>query len=294
MSKLTQEKTLAFWSKLSALWWQFFDWVAIVSWPKMLIFSFLAFLFFGMLDLPSLFFLAIFATIGMKILAGGKRRAESIASAAIERANIEALERQLLEAKIAALQAQIEPHFLFNTLALIGQLIEVNPSEAARIHKCLINYLRSAIPQMRSGSVATLGSQIELSRAYLDIMKARMGDRLCIAIDLPPTLSELSFPPMMLQSLVENAIQHGLEPKVQGGTIIIRAYEMENFLCVDVKDDGMGFDVHAPAGTGLTNIRERLTILYSGHAELVIEIPANGGTLVSLRIPCQKDNFSTQ
>lgn len=285
MKPITQQETPTFSSKLNRLWWQFFDWVAVVSWPKMLLFSFLAFLTFAILHLPSLFFLAIVATLIMKVLAGGKRRAELIATAALEKAKIETLERQLLEAKIAALQAQIEPHFLFNTLALIGQLIETNPSEAARIHRHLINYLRSAIPQMRSGRVTTLGAQIELSRAYLEIMRARMGDRLNVIIDVPSAFNEHPFPPMMLQSLVENAIQHGLEPKVEGGTVSIRAYSMENYLCVDVKDNGMGFNMHAPAGTGLTNIRERLAILYSGQAELVIEIPTDGGTIMSLRIP---------
>lgn len=286
MKPLTPQETATLSSKLNAVWWHFFDWVAIVSWPKMLLFSFLAFLTFAILSLPSLFFLAIVATLIMKVLAGGKRRAELIASAALEQAKIETLERQLLEAKIAALQAQIEPHFLFNTLALIGQLIEVNPPEAARVHRHLINYLRSAIPQMRSGSVTTLGAQIELSRAYLEIMRARMGDRLNFMIEVPPNINDHPFPPMMLQSLVENAIQHGLEPKVEGGTVSIHAQLIKNYLCVDVKDNGMGFNVHAPAGTGLTNIRERLAILYSGKAELLIEIPTGGGTIMSLRIPC--------
>lgn len=287
---MTQEKTLVYWAKATEFWWKFFDWVAVVTWPKMLMLSFLAFLVFGMLNLPSLFFVAIIATNVMKILAGGKRRAESIANAAIERANVETLERQLLEAKIAALQAQIEPHFLFNTLALIGQLIEVNPSEAMRIHRSLISYLRSAIPQIRSGCSATIKSQIELSRAYLEIMQARLGNRLTVFINLPLDLNELPFPPLMLQSLVENAIKHGIEPKIEGGAIYINVYQSQNFLCVDVKDNGMGFNLYRPVGTGLSNIRERLNILYNGQAELVIEVPSDGGTIMSLRIPFPNDD----
>lgn len=270
---------------LTKFWWQFFDWVAVISWPKMLLLCFFAFIFAGILHLPSIFFLAIFATLVMKVLAGGKRRAEIAASMATERANVEALERRLLEAQIAVLQAQVEPHFLFNTLALIGQLIETDPPEAARIHQHLIAYLRSAVPQMRANGGATLGGQIELSRAYLNIMQARMKERLSVTIELPPVLQDAPFPPMMLQSVVENAIKHGLEPKVQGGQIIIRASLMDDYLIVDVVDNGAGFNLHANDGIGLANIRERLKVLYGGKAQLVIEIPPQGGTVVSFRIP---------
>lgn len=270
---------------LTRFWWQFFDWVAVISWPKMVLLCLFAFVFAGMLHLPSIFFLAIFATLVMKVLAGGKRRAEIAATMATERANVEALERRLLEAQIAVLQAQVEPHFLFNTLALIGQLIETNPPEAARIHKHLIEYLRSAVPQMRAGGGATLGSQIELSRAYLNIMQARMKERLSVSIELPSVLHDVPFPPMMLQSVVENAIKHGLEPKVQGGQVIIRASLADDYLIVDVVDNGAGFNLHANDGIGLANIRERLKVLYEGKAQLLIEIPPQGGTVVSFRIP---------
>ena len=264
---------------------QFFDWVAEVPWPKMVVLCFLAFIVAGILHLPSIFYLAILATIVMKILAGGKRRADIAASAASERADVEALERRLLEAQVAVLQAQVEPHFLFNTLALIGQYIETDPPEAARIHRHLIDYLRAAVPQMRAGGGTTLAEQIKLSRAYLHLMQARMKERLRIAIDVPEALNEARFPPMMLQSVVENAIKHGLEPKLAGGEIKIRARLAEGDLVVEVIDNGAGFNPRAKDGVGLANIRERLKILYSGKAQLVIEVPPQGGTAVAIHVP---------
>jgi LytS/YehU family sensor histidine kinase len=270
----------------SKLWWNFFDRVAVVSWPKMVLLCFLAFMVVGVLDLPSIFYLAILATIVMKVLAGGKRRAEIAATAATERANLEAMERRLLEARVAVLQAQVEPHFLFNTLALIGQYIETDPPEAARIHQHLIEYLRAAVPQIRVTGGTTLLEQINLSRAYLNIMRARMKERLQVTIEIPPALNNAAFPQMMLQSLVENAIKHGLEPKIEGGQIKITARSIAGEIIVEVVDDGVGFNLHANDGIGLANIRERLKILYGGKAQLVIEIQPQG-TVVSLHLPLE-------
>ncbi|HYD81066.1 MAG TPA: histidine kinase [Paucimonas sp.] len=266
-------------------WWRFVDWVAVVSWPKLAFIWALALLIaapFGAAELPVLF---IFVSLGVKVMAGGKRRADIAAREASERVKVESLERRLLEAQIAMLQAQIEPHFLFNTLALIGRLIETDPSEAARIHAHLIEYLRSALPQMRETGGSTLGRQVELSRAYLAIMQARMKERLAVSIDVPLELADAPFPPMMLQVLVENAIKHGLEPKTQGGRVEIRARAIGDLLCVDVTDDGVGFDLHAGDGIGLANLRERLKVLFGRKAQLVIEAPASGGAYVSIRVP---------
>jgi sensor histidine kinase YesM len=136
-----------------------------------------------------------------------------------------------MEAQMAALQAQVEPHFLFNTLALIGQLIETDPPEAARVHAHLIEYLRSTLPQMRARGGATLGKQVELSRAYLAIMQARMKERLQVRFEVPDFLGSAPFPPMMLQTLIENSIKHGLEPKIEGGTIVVRACVVDGAIC---------------------------------------------------------------
>ncbi|HEY5801447.1 MAG TPA: histidine kinase [Burkholderiaceae bacterium] len=270
---------------LRVVWWNFFDWIALLTWPHMAVFAIICMIGVGMLRLPDGFIFLVLATVAMKILAGGKRKAELAAGAANERAEVEALERRLLEAQIAVLQAQVEPHFLFNTLALIGQLIETDPPEAARIQKHLIAYLRSAMPQMREQGGSTLGRQVALSKAYLEIMQARMKERLHVVVDVPAGLAEVPFPPMMLQSVVENAIKHGLETKVEGGTVTIRSSVVDGELYVDVQDDGVGFNLSADEGTGLSNIRERLKVLYGGKARLVVEIPPGGGALVSIRMP---------
>jgi len=278
-------------SEASALWWSFFDWLALVEWRKLYVTWFLAFVFGISFQLtePAVWFILL--SFGVKVLAGGKRRAELTAMEASDKANVATLERRLMEAQMAALQAQVEPHFLFNTLALIGQLIETDPKEAARVHAHLIEYLRSSLPQMRSGGGGTLGKQVELSRAYLAIMQARMKERLAVRFEVPDFLGSSPFPPMMLQTLIENSIKHGLEPKVAGGTITVRAHVEGATLHVDVCDDGVGIDVHADEGVGLANIRERLALLYGKNAELVIEMPPSGGACASIRLPYRMTEF---
>ena len=272
-------------TEVSKLWWAFFDWVAVVDWRKLAITWLLTLVFFGMMNTvePAVWYFLV--SFGIKVLAGGKRRAELMAKDATLKAEVATLERRLTEAQMAALQAQVEPHFLFNTLALIGRLIETDPPEAAKVHAHLIAYLRSSLPQMRSSGGATLGKQLELSRAYLAIMQARMKERLAVRFEVPDFLGSSPFPPMMLQTLIENAIKHGLEPKIEGGTILVRARVDGATLVVDVCDDGIGIDLHADDGVGLANIRERLQLLYGNQAELVIEAPPGGGACASVRIP---------
>ena len=272
-------------TEASKLWWAFFDWVAVVDWRKLAITWLLSWVFAGMMNTPEPAVWYFFISFGIKVLAGGKRRAELVAKDATLKAEVATLERRLAEAQMAALQAQVEPHFLFNTLALIGRLIETDPPEAAKVHAHLIAYLRSSLPQMRSSGGATLGKQLELSRAYLAIMQARMKERLAVRFEVPDFLGTSPFPPMMLQTLIENAIKHGLEPKIAGGTILVRARVDGATLVVDVCDDGIGIDLHADDGVGLANIRERLQLLYGNQAELVIEAPPGGGACASVRIP---------
>jgi sensor histidine kinase YesM len=240
---------------------------------------------FAMLNTPEPALWFILVSLGVKVLAGGKRKAELMAREATTQANVATLERRLMEAQMAALQAQVEPHFLFNTLALIGQLIETDPPEAARVHAHLIDYLRSTLPQMRQRGGATLGKQVELSRAYLAIMQARMKERLHVRFDVPDFLGSAPFPPMMLQTLIENAIKHGLEPKIEGGTVAVRAHVVDADLHVEVCDDGVGIDPHADDGVGLANIRERLALLYGANASLDICTPPGGGACATIRLP---------
>ncbi|MEV4780001.1 sensor histidine kinase [Burkholderia sp. LMU1-1-1.1] len=277
----------------AALWWRFFDWLAQVEWRKLII-IWLLLLILGLtpFGLPKQTVGFILLSLGLKVLAGGKRKAELEARDATSHADEEGLERRLVEARMAALQAQVEPHFLFNTLALIGQLIETDPPQAARIHQNLIDYLRATLPQMRAKGAGTLGRQIEMSRAYLAIMQARMRARLAVSVDVPDHMLSATFPVMMLQILIENAIKHGLEPKIDGGRIDIRANVDGQMLQVDVIDDGIGFNVHAGDGLGLANVRERLRILYGQRAQLVIEAPLTGGTRASIRVPYAPDIFA--
>ena len=272
-------------AEATVLWWRFFDWLAVVDWRQLFITSFLLFILAGMLGMAEVAFWFIILSFGVKTLAGGKRKAELVAKEATKQADVATLERRLLEAQMATLQAQVEPHFLFNTLALIGQLIETDPPEAARIHQHLIDYLRSTLPQMRAKGGGTLGRQVELSKAYLSIMQARMKERLTVRFDIPDYLEYAPFPPMMLQTLIENSIKHGLEPKIEGGHIDVRATLIDGTMHVDVHDNGVGFNMKSDDGVGLANIRERLRLLYGAKAELVIEAPVEGGAICSIRVP---------
>ena len=174
------------------------------------------------------------------------------------------------------------------TLASIDQLILTDPPRASRMQQSLIMYLRAAMPQMRAsgnGARPTLGQQVDLSRAFLDIMAVRMDERLQPAVSVPDGLRSAVFPSMMLQTLVENAIRHGLEPKAEGGKVEIRAEIEDGSLAVRVCDTGVGFNFNKQGGVGLANIRERLKVMYRDRAELVISVPSEGGTCATIRIP---------
>jgi len=270
----------------SLLWWRFFDWLAQVDWRKLVVIWVLALLFGATpIGMPSQAMAFIALSFGLKVLAGAKRKAELDARQAHRHADVETLQRHLAEAQMATLQAQVEPHFLFNTLALIGQLIETDPPEAARIHMHLIDYLRATLPQLRAAGGGTLGRQIALARAYLSIMQARMKERLSVSIDVPTALASAQFPPMMLISLIENAIKHGLEPTIAGGHVAVRARLDGALLRVDVQDTGAGFGTYAGEGIGLANIRERLALLHGDKARLIIEAPPGGGAHVAIVLP---------
>ena len=184
-----------------------------------------------------------------------------------------------------ALQAQIEPHFLFNTLGSIDQLIQTDPPRASKMQQSLIRYLRSAMPQMREGRRPSLGQQVTLCAAYLEIMQVRMEDRLQTVVSVPEGLKSAVFPSMMLQTLVENAIKHGLEPKADGGRLELGAEIVDGQLAVHVQDTGIGFMPKGDGGVGLTNVRERLKALYGGRAELIISVPPAGGTRATIKVP---------
>lgn len=220
----------------------------------------------------------------MRMFARAQQRAEQKADAAVAVADRETLQRQIVEARLQLLQAQVEPHFLFNTLAAVEHLIETAPARAAQMQKHLIEYLRAALPRMRQQS-ATLGQEVELCVNYLKIMQMRMEERLRFDLAVPAGLLSASFPPMMIQSLIENSIRHGLEPKPEGGSVSLRAEVRHGKLCVTVEDTGMGFSAAAPAGIGLANIRERLQQLFGANAALTIEPGQPRGTRATITVP---------
>ncbi len=240
--------------------------------------------------LPQLALLWIIASIVIKITYKGRMKAEAQAAQATEVAEDESLKRQVLEARMAAMQAQVEPHFLFNTLASIDHLIETDPPRASQMQKHLIALLRASMPTLREasdGGTRDLGRELAVIRPYLEILKVRMEERLVTSIDVPEGLLSAEFPPMMIQTLVENAIKHGLEPKPEGGTLKVKAEIVHGKLAVTVADTGLGFGKAATAGTGvgLANIRERLKLLYAGKATLTVSENQPSGTVVTVTVP---------
>ena len=226
----------------------------------------------------------------IKITYKGQLQARAVAAQATETAEAEQLKRQVVEARMAAMQAQVEPHFLFNTLASIDHLIETDPPRASRMQKSLIALLRATMPAMREGAangVRDLGQEIAVIEPYLEILKVRMEERLEAQVTVPEGLRSAEFPPMVVQGLVENAIKHGLEPKPEGGQLTVKAEIVHGQLVVTVTDTGVGFGQAPTAGTGtgLANIRERLRLLYGERARLDVSTPEGGGTQARVTLP---------
>jgi Histidine kinase len=233
-----------------------------------------------------------FMTLIAKFLIDRSRRAQAFAESQQKVAETQSASRQLMEARLQALQAQVEPHFLYNTLANVQALTEVDPPAANKMVGHLIEYLRAALPKMRETS-STVGQEVELARAYLNILKMRMGTRLDFEISVPDDLSGVPFPPLMLPSLVENAIKHGLEPVREGGRIDVIAEKIGDRIRVIVKDTGRGLSTNGTTsanaetggGVGLANIRERLLALYGETAKLSLESNEPRGVIAIIEIP---------
>jgi Zn-dependent protease with chaperone function len=232
-----------------------------------------------------LLFVPVFiVTVISKFFIDRSRAAQRMADLKRKEAEYHLMSRQVTEAKLQALQAQVEPHFLYNTLANVQALTEVDPARANTMVGHLIQYLRSALPKMRE-SISTVGQEIELVRAYLSILQMRMGKRLAFDIAVPESLLATPFPPLMLPSLVENAIKHGLEPQREGGSVHISAQVLEGRLRLTVADTGRGFGETIGAGVGLANIRERLAALYGDEAKLTLEANAPHGVIATIEAP---------
>jgi sensor histidine kinase YesM len=179
-----------------------------------------------------------------------------------------------VDLKLAVLQAQVEPHFLFNTLASVHSLIRSDPARAEATIEALVDHLRATLPKLRAGvgsPHSTLGTQLEVCRSYLDVMRVRLGDRLEYEIDVPGELREHPFPPFMLISLVENAIKHGIEPSATGGRITIRAAAPKGReLDVTVQDNGVGLRPGLSDGVGLVNLRAQLAAQFGSQGRFSI------------------------
>ncbi len=196
-----------------------------------------------------------------------------------------AVERELATARLGLLQAQVEPHFLYNTLASAQILTRTDPKRADEMLGQLITYLRASLPRLDE-SLSTVGEEVERSRAYLDVLKIRMGQRLSVALEVDESLKSLPMPPMMLQTLVENAIKHGLEPKCGGGTIWIRAKKNDSRLDVTVADDGCGLGgTTGGSGVGLKNVRERLRLAFAESASLSVAANFPTGVAATISLP---------
>jgi sensor histidine kinase YesM len=194
------------------------------------------------------------------------------------------LEKNTLETRLRLLQAQIEPHFLFNTLSNVLSLLESDPARGRVMLEDLTRYLRSSLSRTRE-RMSTLGQEMELVRAYLDIYKGRMGERLRYAVEIPEKLRDMPFPPMLVQPLVENAVKHGLENKVEGGEILVTVEEHGEGYRLMVADTGLGLQNDSISGIGLANVRERLDMLYGGRARLILEENRPSGLKATMEIP---------
>lgn len=233
--------------------------------------------------------LAGLAGLGIYVVSGGGLAAVAYFSERRRIAARQALMAQLdTDMRLAVLQAQIEPHFLFNTLASIRPLIRKDAVQAETALDALADHLRATIPLLREQSrsvVSTLGQQLDICASYLVLMQVRMGSRLHHEVLASPELRGCEFPPMLLLSLVENAIKHGIEPRPGPGRVVLQAAVGEHELRVSVTDDGQGLQSGLSGGLGLANIREQLQVRYGSKARLTVAARAEGGTVAQIAIP---------
>ncbi|HSI50440.1 MAG TPA: histidine kinase [Ideonella sp.] len=210
------------------------------------------------------------------------------------KARAEAAEKREAEARLRLLQGQIEPHFLFNTLANVASLVEADPQRARWMLEAFVDYLRASFAGLRDAQ-HSLGQELALVEAYLQVLGVRMADRLRWRIEVPADLRELPLPALLLQPLVENAIHHGLEPKIEGGEVLVRAERVGRQLRLEVRDNGLGWpepgeppparSPRAGTGSALANIRARLAHAHGDEASLTLTQHPEGGVSALLVLP---------
>ena len=208
------------------------------------------------------------------------------AAAALHEAELNRIRLQgdLATGRLQVLQAQIEPHFLFNSLANVRRLLRIDGEAGRAMLADLMRYLESALPRMRDDN-STLAREAELIRAFLAVYQVRMGHRLQVHIDIPAELGTRVVPPMMLLTLIENALKHGLGPLPEGGAISIGASEADGRLVLRVADTGNGLVAGSGGGTGLANIRARLKAMHGTAARLSLHLNEPRGVVAEIELP---------
>jgi hypothetical protein len=239
---------------------------------------------------------ALFSTITIRImLLLVERRVARATALARQQEQIATASRLLAEARLRALQAQIEPHFLYNTLANVLGLIDNRPAEARHMLERFIDYLRASLAASRAES-ATLDGELDQVSAYLDVLAVRMGARLRYRVETDPACRTLPIAPMLLQPLVENAVMHGIEPKLEGGEIVVRTRIEDGVLCIEVADSGLGLGMAPPrpgGGVGLSNLRERVHQLHGPQARLQLFDNQPCGVTARLLLPLPVPSSTT-
>ena len=239
---------------------------------------------------------ALLAAFLMFILyVSGERRIARDVLAAQQKEQIANAAQLLAEARLRSLQTQIEPHFLYNTLANVVGLIDTDPAQARRMLERFIDFLRASLAASRADS-ATLGAELDVTAAYLDVLAVRMGARLRYRIEADDACRALTIAPMLLQPVVENAVAHGLEPTVDGGEIVVRARRQGAQLLIEVSDTGAGLSGARPkpgGGVGLSNLRARLRSLYDGQAQVQLLENQPCGITVRISLPLKEIASST-
>ena len=197
------------------------------------------------------------------------------------------LERQALDARLHLLQAQVAPHFLFNTLANVQALVDAGSPHASALLRSLTAYLRAAVPLLHE-SAATIERELELVRPYLELMHMRMPDRLHYAIEVEPSALRVQCPPTTLLTLVENAVRHGIDPSEEGGRIDIEIKRLGDRCVIRVSDTGAGLHESTNGlGTGLTTLRERLQLIFGDAAQLRLTAGVSRGVVVDIDMPAR-------
>ena len=232
----------------------------------------------------ALTFLGMMVSSWVAMTALMRERDESTKRA--ERARGE-LERQALDSRLRLLQAQVEPHFLFNTLANVQALVDIGSERASPVLASLVSYLRAAVPRL-SEPVNRLGQELEMARAYLALMQMRLPDRLQFGVQADDGVERFRCPPATLLTLVENAVRHGIDPSLDGGRIDVAVRQVGGRCVAQVRDTGVGITVGSGGlGTGLSTLRERLHLAFDGDADLRLTEVMPHGVLVEVEFPAQ-------